>query len=297
MAQNRLIRGKEYPFRIEKSVNVAGEGEVLVLTDPFGIRHLLPAGYYRGYDLKPGTTVTCRVDKINCSGRIYLEPHHPFYSAGNIYEFRFIGLDWAVGEAACLFKDIMGKEFRLPAVLFQRIPEPGEMIPLEVERIRKGRVEIFIPLLYGSLKNHPVGSRIMLTLTGEVSMQDARRYFRLEDTEGNRFYLRRKYFRDYGWKDGNRLWCEVREDEKGMRYIEPDHPVYIPGRCYPFRIIGIERMTSPAGWEGWVAELEVSHGRSAYIPVDGPGDPEKTEVVCRVREVVRGRPQLDSAGC
>jgi len=78
-----------YKFLLIKTIEINGE-ELYVLEDPFGKRHTLPTIYYTHYQLNVPSEVVCKIDKINCTGRIFLEPEHPFYKIGGIYQFKII---------------------------------------------------------------------------------------------------------------------------------------------------------------------------------------------------------------
>lgn len=85
----KLEAGKSYAFRVYGRVTLQDERVYLILEDPYNIRHLLPSWLYTKYGILQGQTITCSVDKINCTGRVYLEPVHPYYAKGLVYEFQF----------------------------------------------------------------------------------------------------------------------------------------------------------------------------------------------------------------
>ncbi len=84
-----LEQGKFYLFELYKKVNCPKGDKYFVLTDPFGNKHLVPVKYYTNYKLKMGSYYLCKVDKINCLGRIFIEPPHPFYKENESYLFQF----------------------------------------------------------------------------------------------------------------------------------------------------------------------------------------------------------------
>ncbi len=86
-----LIANKAYSFKVlSKSATPDGEA-FYVLEDIYKHRHLLPAKYYAEYKLQIGTTITCYIDKINCAGKIFLEPVHPYYKLGQNFDFKYVG--------------------------------------------------------------------------------------------------------------------------------------------------------------------------------------------------------------
>ena len=73
---------------ILNKVKLPGDDEYFIIMDPFNQKHLLKTENYERYELNPGKTVLCRVDKINCKGKIFFEPKHPYYQEGETYIFR-----------------------------------------------------------------------------------------------------------------------------------------------------------------------------------------------------------------
>jgi len=89
--QRQLMVGETYNFRVVKQVKLPDNEQYYILEDPFGERHLLPEKYYQAYNIKVNEFYPCHVDKVNCQGRIFLEPQHPYFQLNNIYEFKFAG--------------------------------------------------------------------------------------------------------------------------------------------------------------------------------------------------------------
>jgi hypothetical protein len=86
----KLNPGSVYKFQILKKIRFPDRKTYFVLRDPFGDKHLLPTKPYKSYQIEPGNTLFCHVDKINCQGRLFLEPLHPRYHIGNEYFFKFL---------------------------------------------------------------------------------------------------------------------------------------------------------------------------------------------------------------
>lgn len=87
----KLKQGKWYPFVFREMILLADNSEYMVMEDTAGMRHLLPSCYYKLYEFQKGQTIRCKVDKISCSGKIYLEPQHPFYHERKKYPFTIYG--------------------------------------------------------------------------------------------------------------------------------------------------------------------------------------------------------------
>ena len=51
---------------------------------------LMTLKFYKHYGIEPGNKINCRIDKINCTGKIFLEPEHPNLINGNRYDFMIL---------------------------------------------------------------------------------------------------------------------------------------------------------------------------------------------------------------
>lgn len=83
----RLKEGCCYTFKFIKKVKLEDEKHYLILEDHFGIRHFIELELYKNYGIENKSEISCLVDKINCTGRIFLEPEHPYYKTGDISSF------------------------------------------------------------------------------------------------------------------------------------------------------------------------------------------------------------------
>jgi len=45
------------------------------------------------YNFSLNQVIKCKIGKINCSSRIFLEPEHPIYKINGIYEMNFVRTD------------------------------------------------------------------------------------------------------------------------------------------------------------------------------------------------------------
>ncbi|HOP12720.1 hypothetical protein [Lentimicrobium sp.] len=142
--KHKLEEGKTYIFSFLKLVTLADGEAYMVMEDPFGIRHMLLYRYYKQYDLQPDTAVRCRVDRINCTGRVFLEPEHPFYKPGTSAVFPVIRAGFRNAEYSVnrviLVKDIFDNEIEvvIPPEYRDNIMA-GARVECTVKLIRKGR--------------------------------------------------------------------------------------------------------------------------------------------------------------
>jgi hypothetical protein len=86
----KFTEGDWHSFYVLKLLQIPGEDYYYLLKSKSGNRLLMAAAPYHNYGIRAGSTVKCRVDKISCSGKIYLEPAHPQYETGKTYDFEII---------------------------------------------------------------------------------------------------------------------------------------------------------------------------------------------------------------
>ncbi|MGM0505351.1 MAG: hypothetical protein ACQESQ_12065, partial [Bacteroidota bacterium] len=69
--QYKFTEGEKHLFTITGFTEIPGTDEsYYILKNPFGGKHLLKANHYKHYQLNKGQVIKCKIDKINCSGKI-----------------------------------------------------------------------------------------------------------------------------------------------------------------------------------------------------------------------------------
>ena len=134
--------GEWYLFQIGNVIEIPGVEPQQVLISHEGTRYLIPSLPYKDYNLETGKMIRCKVDKINCSGRVFLEPEHPVYAEGNSYGFHYerkLKRFNVLGKEECLWvlKDNAGKEVELLISPEYFTYEPKQLIDCKVIRIKK----------------------------------------------------------------------------------------------------------------------------------------------------------------
>ena len=87
-----LLEKKQYKFRyIKHTLSFDGKGWHM-FEDPDGCKHLVTDLHYQKYSFTHNSDYLCWVDKINCKGKIFLEPEHPNHRIGDIVELTILGV-------------------------------------------------------------------------------------------------------------------------------------------------------------------------------------------------------------
>ena len=113
-----LSEGEWLPFIIHNLVKLQDDEWYYVLQDVNGLKHFLNAQYYENYGFKPGDEILCKIDKINCTGRIYLEPKHPYYTEGEMYDFELINQSDLIDKINFIVKGFAESRFEISAFNF-----------------------------------------------------------------------------------------------------------------------------------------------------------------------------------
>jgi len=142
MNKIKLQVGNWSAFKIISLINIPYDQEYFILKNEQDNKFLLPTIYYKNYNLKLNQILICRVDKMNCRGRIFLEPMHPYYYEGETYDFKFLKFDKIQYKKeqikAIIVKDILGNEGYV--CNYDSKIQLNENIKCKVEKIKKGKL-------------------------------------------------------------------------------------------------------------------------------------------------------------
>ncbi len=141
----RLKPGNWYYFTIIKIVTIPHDQDYFLMRDEHGYNHLVPSVYYSNYNLYPGKGVWCRLDRINCLGRLFFEPEHPFYKQGRTYQFTLLSVERVQpqngGEAwTAIVSDIFGQKWQTMPFKGAMPGEQPPKINCLVKRIKKAHL-------------------------------------------------------------------------------------------------------------------------------------------------------------
>lgn len=263
----RFEEGCIYPFSILKRIDVSENEAYYVLLDPKGYKILLPAEVYAHYGFEAGAEILCRIDKINCSGQVFLEPLHPVYTENETYAFE-INRRW--------IEEVEGneKQYFIELTDVNKMPyslkvsegdyeaySSASLINCRIERIKKAKLHlqavhktesdlIFIPGHYYTLK--------VKNLAGE--------FYNLTDTNGNTHQLESKWYDHYNIKEGDEIRCKfLYYSENGSLVLEPENPFYREGELYEFPIRYIQKMEYADGSSDATAIADDVFGEEAHL--------------------------------
>lgn len=286
-----LKEGKSYTFKITGTIVLPDGSESFVLSDPNNVKHLLSKQYYRGYNLKNNQEIICRIDKINCTGKIFIEPQHPHYKLGDVYNFRFytyLDVTNASNEvnSVAIFTDILGNPVKISA---DDIPVPlksDDIFTCEVTAIRKGRVFISNDISGNDYSGMIPGELYNLSIIEELSLGDNYDFYILENKNGKRFKLRKKFYSEYYFYVGKRIKASL-YGNNGEYYLEPMHPKFEVGEIYDFEILKEGLIDEYPNVKKKAYFLKNDHGKDIVIKKEDvdPFSISNNFINCRVTEI------------
>ncbi|HSO77191.1 MAG TPA: hypothetical protein VLQ76_01365 [Bacteroidales bacterium] len=292
----KLEEGKTFTFNALKTVELPG-GEVnLMLAGPDGKKYLLPLTYYRSYNIVSPGIVQCKVDKINCSGKVFLEPVNPWYSEGESYGFevRYISEctdSNGIGRRSITVSDRLGNLINVPAELAIGLPEEGEKISLKVERISKGKLYFTRRTEADDLERLEEGRSYDFRILKKVSGPDDEPCYAAADIYGDVHLLQVRYYSHYGFKVGASFRGKVvRYSSGSLKTVEPENPWFKPGD--KMRITVVSCIPLETG-EGFICDGFDDNGFNHTLTLSEV--PAGNSLICRVIKIRKGKPVLEKA--
>lgn len=294
----KLKEGEKYKFNVEKIVEMPVTKEkYYLLKHSSANRLLLPCLNYEGYGIQTGSQIICKVDKINCSGKIFLEPMHPRYREGENYYFNYLEtktITNSIGEEQKVHfvRDDYGKIWFCPAGEKPPVVNSDGQIECKILIIKKGNIYLTQPQKSGQLLREKMGTYSTYKITDTKKLKNGTEYYELEDEEGKKHYLQKSNYKHFSYKVGQKIRCKlVKFASDGMLKLEPDHPYYKIGEVYQFAFDKVKKEVYKGLYEDTVIYLKDKFGKTCKVWLTEGMDentniPEKLD--CRVEGYRKG---------
>lgn len=286
-----IQEGKFYHFLIINEIAMPPDDEpYFVLETESGSRQLLLKSYYEHYHLKTGMTIRCKVDKVNCSGKIFLEPDHPWCKPGDLLDFEVTSTVKTINslgteETLLMLTDPWGVQAYL-SVDGEEIGAYRNKIQCRVERIKKGKLLISDPARnYFGDGSNPLPDQPFL-ISGVCTLSPNLEFYTLKQ-RNSVHYLRTKYFDQYGLHPGDEIPLRVlSEPILYHHYLEPLHPFYTVGETYSFDFLRTEKNTIGGETNSWNLVIKDALGHEYSIAQEG-NEPQWVQGVTAVVQDIR----------
>ncbi len=282
--------GEWYNFKIINQIDIPDKGNQFLLQHISGRKILLPADNYVKYNLTIGSSIDCRVDKINCTGQIFMEPKHPFYTIGNVYTLKIL----AINEK---YKTIEVEDAlvnNIEVYSNNSVDKDICEIPLKVINIKKGKPVLVLPRLNDNAINDiNIGTMISACVEDIVIINDES-YYSLKVLSKYVSLLKVKHYSSYGFNLGDNIDCEyIGVYPDGTLKLEPINPRYKIGEVYQFKIEDFEEITDIENDSVIIAEVLDINQKKCGVKLPNTNYSKGQRINCKVVGYRKGRPQLE----
>lgn len=274
---------------LKKHVEISESEKYWVAETSAGERFLIDSGQYLKYGFSVGQNIKVTVDKINCSGKIFIEPDHPVYSRGKVYSFPVSSVLSRNGsEVSLVVKDVFDNEI---PVLFhvEEKNEIPESIELLVIGLRKALPVLLDPALKDTTPFHE--NEIYTFMVTDKAMIRGEKHFQLEDKFGRTHLMPASYYEKYPIETGKPLDCYVvRIGQNAELSLEPVHPVFRPGVELDLTFGGLYSGDEYIGKRHRLYVLHDDNGNEFFMSVrflEGKKIPQKMH--CRIEKMKKGQ--------
>lgn len=280
--------GEWYNFKIINQIDIPDKGNQFVLQHTSGRKILLPADNYVKYNLTIGSRIDCRVDKINCTGQIFMEPKHPFYTIGDVYTFKILAINH--NDKIIEVEDVLGN--KIQAFSHKFIDSNIDEIPLRVINIKKGKPLVTLPANENNI-DIDFGASV-LTYVDAMVVINNENYYRLSVFSKYISLLKFKHYSSYGFNVGDNIECKyIGIYPDGTLKLEPINPHYKIGEMYQFKIEDFEEVTDIESDSVIIAEVLDINQKKCGVKLPNTNFSRGQIINCKVIGYRKGRPQLE----
>ena len=152
MSKGKFIEGQSYQFRYVKKITT--DEDFFVFEDFAGERYLLPSYYYVNYNFNPNDLINCLVTRIDCSGKLSIEPEHPYYKLGATYDFHFKQLKISMEEDYSKYSGLNRKKKIYELIVLDIDGNEHSVIPHEWQKKKNYNPKIISCRVLKIIKGH-----------------------------------------------------------------------------------------------------------------------------------------------
>lgn len=289
------------PFVIRSIATMPDQNTYFVLEGSEGYRNLLPFNPYQNYGFEVGQEILCQVVKINCNGKLFLEPRNPYYAKDEYFPFlvaKSIKCHDCPGVQFHVIRDRLGNEYNIATRGMVSLGTTS--LICKVKQIYKGK--LVLEPEHGPVEMvtwPPPGTEIGLKVLDLEAMANSIPYYILGNNSYHFVFAKAQQYAEYHWNINDVVNCHVFGKQNSREVIvEPEHPRYKLDETYEFVLVSTEERS------------DLLLGPKRFLLVKGPEDktyevlingmilPELANgitIQCRVRKYRNGNPVLSLA--
>lgn len=295
--QEKFFEGQMLDFKVIRVIVLNDNNEYFLLESPAGNRYMMRKSYYENYNIKKDSVINCRIDKINCNGKIFLEPKHPVYVSNQKYDFKVIDTFsekniYDIDIHGYIVEDVLKNKINVVCNIQKNTPD---YLNCYVIRIKKG-----IPLLslkdVAMYKDNVIKCKIIDKITNAKGMS----FFAvIDNVDGSKHYINTDNYNDFDFQLGDEINCFVIDIDKYSNIIlEPFNPFYEIENKYEFCVKGWIEENGHFGEKRNVLVVKDKFGKDAHVYFDKIDEnifkkySENENIICTVVRYKKGGLQL-----
>jgi hypothetical protein len=240
--KNKLIVGESYTFLIKNLVEIDDIKQFIL--DYNGLKFMINADNYKNYPFKLGDKINCKVDKINCAGKMFIEPEHPHFKDNGSYLFKILR---NIEIKNMLDQTVHGIEVLDEFGIVHWIPNNtidskyfNKEIKLQIEKIKKGRLLFKKCNEFIYMPNLKVGERYEFEIVSKNEI-NRKKLLIVKDIYNEFHAIDLKLYQKYKLESKKQISARVIKFASDNRFmLEPDHPLYKINKAYQFKYQIIE---------------------------------------------------------
>jgi hypothetical protein len=281
--------GDIFKVYFKKHVIVSDTDQYWVVENDNGERFLIDFFQYKNYGFEAGKSIQVKVDKINCSGKVFLEPVHPFYEEGKKYFFEIEQIiKYNQNSISVFVVDVFGNKIAIEYHKNENEPV-AKKIELLVIGLRKGLPVLLDPVLE---KQTPFKeNEIYSFFVADKIKITADDFFQLEDKFGRIHLLPAIFYKKYPIEIGKPLDCYIVSiEQNAVLKLEPVHPVFKLGYELELNFIGNYTGDEYIGRRHKLYLLRDDEGNEFFMShrfMEGREIPKR--INCRIEKLKKGQ--------
>jgi len=278
---------------LKKQIEISETECFWVAETTHGERFLIDSLQYTNYGFSVGQRINVTVDKINCSGKVFVEPDHPVYKRGQFYTFKVDSIiSKTENEYSLLVEDVFGNKIPIQYHVENGSPDPIE-IELLIIGLRKAKPVLLDPVLKD--KTPFTENEIFSFNVLDKVLVENEAFFQLEDEYGRIHLLPAKYYEKYPITIGKPLDCYiVRIGQNAELSLEPVHPLFHLGYELELNFVGPYSGSAYIGSKHKLYLLHDDEGNEFFMSIrfmEGKQIPPRLR--CRIEKLKKGQPLVE----
>ena len=194
-----------------------------------------------------GESIECFVDKVNCSGQIYITPLFNRSVIGQTQSFKLsqkLTVIDSLGKSKYLYQLQNSKKRKAEILSYHSFD--FDKMECKIIGIKKNKLIVASPLLPDYSMNQ--NTMIKVDIIEEQIIPEIGKCWLAQDSKGELHPISKEKFHHYNLSIGMGISCSILGFDKFYNFkLEPQSPIYSVGEIYEFKSLRIEQIEDETG--------------------------------------------------